>query len=261
MNTKHLITALISALIPAFPAQAADIKTPSQPEQIVPPVVTTTSFSWTGFYLGAQLGRLSGKVSATGRNLGAPLPLNEDNRRSDWTPVEEKYLPNLSGFIGGIYAGVNVDLGMNFIFGVDTDILLSERKGTKTVALVDESDRVAFGHTLKQKWSGATRARIAHSTGCIMPYLAGGITYGHFQDTFSGALLGIADGDALDIKLDETKTMVGYTLGVGVDFAVTSNAVLRAEYRYSDFGKKKFHDIIDIDYKTNDFRVGLAYKF
>ncbi|WP_375706288.1 outer membrane protein, partial [Bartonella sp. AA2SXKL] len=61
---------------------------------------------------------------------------------------------------------------------------------------------------------------------------------------------------------DEKKTMIGYTLGGGVDFAMTDNILLRAEYRYSDFGKKKFaKEKLEINYKTNDFRVGVAYKF
>ncbi|WP_422614300.1 outer membrane protein, partial [Bartonella schoenbuchensis] len=38
--------------------------------------------------------------------------------------------------------------------------------------------------------------------------------------------------------------------------------ILRAEYRYSDFGKKSFiNDNVEVDVKTNDFRVGVAYKF
>ncbi|AQX30694.1 outer membrane protein [Bartonella schoenbuchensis] len=56
--------------------------------------------------------------------------------------------------------------------------------------------------------------------------------------------------------------MVGYTLGGGVDFAMADNVILRAEYRYSDFGKQKFaKDKLELDYQTNDFRVGVAYKF
>ncbi|WP_208442595.1 outer membrane protein, partial [Bartonella raoultii] len=52
------------------------------------------------------------------------------------------------------------------------------------------------------------------------------------------------------------------TLGAGVDFAMTDNVLLRAEYRYSDYGKKKyFKDTAELQYRTNDFRVGVAYKF
>ncbi|AQX20151.1 outer membrane protein [Bartonella sp. WD16.2] len=56
--------------------------------------------------------------------------------------------------------------------------------------------------------------------------------------------------------------MVGYILGSGINFTMADSAVLHAEYRYSDFGKQKFSkNKLKLDYKTNDFRVGVAYKF
>lgn len=111
---------------------------------------------------------------------------------------------------------------------------------------------------MKQKWTGATRARIGFSVARMMPYISGGVAYGKFQDILSTSITG---EDPFSATSDETKTMIGYTVGGGVDFAMTNNFIVRAEYRYSDFGKKKFKDTIELDYKTNDFRVGIAYKF
>ncbi len=56
--------------------------------------------------------------------------------------------------------------------------------------------------------------------------------------------------------------MVGFTLGGGIDFAMTDHILLRAEYRYLDFGKKEFKkDYHKLGYKSNDFCVGITYKF
>ncbi|MDD9330735.1 MAG: outer membrane beta-barrel protein, partial [Bartonella sp.] len=64
------------------------------------------------------------------------------------------------------------------------------------------------------------------------------------------------------VSLDDKKILVGYRVGAGVDFAMTDNVMLRAEYHYSDFGKKKFYrDQFEVNYKSNNFRVGVAYKF
>ncbi|GAA5098378.1 hypothetical protein GCM10023260_08840 [Bartonella acomydis] len=61
---------------------------------------------------------------------------------------------------------------------------------------------------------------------------------------------------------DKTKMFFGFILGGGIDFAVTDNVLLRAEYRYSVYSKKKFNrDGNEVSYKTNDLRVGIAYKF
>ncbi|WP_375687506.1 MULTISPECIES: hypothetical protein [unclassified Bartonella] len=41
---------------------------------------------------------------------------------------------------------------------------------------------------------------------------------------------------------------------------MTDNVLLRAEHHYSDFRKKQFAKN-KLGYTTNDFRVGVAYKF
>ncbi|WP_455475196.1 outer membrane protein [Bartonella sp. B17] len=280
MSKKYLIAASVFAFVSVSTAQAADVIVPRQPKQVVSSVIASPTFSWTGFYFGGQIGGFSSKISAKSSDFDATSPSDPENEHLEWTPLEGKYVPKLSGFIGGIYAGANVEFSRNFILGVDTDILFSERKDTKTVLLTEDSDGVAFddvdkvslSHTLKQKWVGATRVRIGYAADCIMPYIAGGIAYGQFQDVLSGsglkknsevsrAIQTSEDADSISATFDDTRTMVGFTLGAGVDFAVTHNILLRAEYRYSDFGKKKFSNMVDIDYKTNDFRVGIAYKF
>ncbi|WP_332060324.1 outer membrane protein [Bartonella sp. CB74] len=275
MTTKYLITTSIFALILVSVAQASEdtVFEPTASAVIVP------AFSWTGFYLGGQIGGLSGRTSLSYLGDGNTRRVN---------PIKKENLPQLSGFVGGIYAGSNVDIERGFIIGIDTDIMWSGKKDTKAINAIsinlrkiersDRSDRekeeeyrdedlVAFPgvmrYTLKQKWFGATRVRVGFSADRVMPYVAGGIAYTQLRNIYKKSdekkrnLV-----DFADFFYDEKKTMVGYTLGGGVDFAMADNMIMRAEYRYSDFGKKKFaHDKMEIGYKTNDFRVGIAYKF
>ncbi|ATO56854.1 outer membrane protein [Bartonella sp. 1-1C] len=302
-NMKCLITASVVALMTASAAQAADIKVP---QEIGETIVVAPAFSWTGFYLGGQIGGFSSKTSFSSLADG-------DSKK--WFPLDKKLSPKPSGFIGGFYAGSNVDLGNGLILGVDTDVVFSGRKDTRNDTMTselgkDKNNNVPTGakdngnpkpekepgkepgkepekepekesdvkftkydHTLKAKWAGATRVRIGFAADRIMPYVAGGVAYTQLQDTFT-TLTGIqkipvqkADGKDEETSgksntVDESKTMIGYTLAAGVDFAMTDNVLLRAEYRYSDFGKKKLHnDKFEVNYKANDFRVGVAYKF
>ncbi|WP_332066239.1 outer membrane protein [Bartonella sp. CB189] len=288
MSTKYLMVASVFSIISFSVAKAADVKIPYKTdtkayyksEPVLSSVANSSDFSWAGFYFGGQIGTFSSKISATSRYGYVPTFSNErgvvgeegEGESKKWVPVEKKYLPELSGFIGGFFAGANVDFGNSIILGVDTDVLLSERKNTKTVSLslMDseenggegnrgvEKDIITFKHTLKQKWTGATRVRVGFSTCCVMPYISGGVAYGHFKDILSLSFTGV---ETFDTKLDDEQTMIGYTLGGGLDFAITDNVIARAEYRYSDFGRKKFGKEIELDYKTNDFRVGVAYKF
>ncbi|CAK01134.1 outer membrane protein [Bartonella tribocorum] len=279
MITKYLISTSIFSLISISVLQAADIVVSEQPV----PVITVPSFSWTGFYLGGQIGNFSGKTTANYLTKETGI----------WNPVEKEYLPKLSGFMGGVYAGSNIDIDNGFIIGIDTDVMWSNKKSTKDILLPkkdetgekkslektshtrdsheDASTTLVEGvsHTLKQKWSGATRVKVGFAFERMMPYVSGGIAYTQLQNILSAVVdsATVADSesraiDSSDWLHDEKKTMIGYTLGGGVDFAMTDNVIVRAEYRYSDFGKKKFvQDKVEMSYKTNDFRVGVAYKF
>ncbi|WP_175868441.1 outer membrane protein [Bartonella gabonensis] len=277
MNMKWLITASTFAFVSVSAAQAADVIVPPSPTPVAPVVVAPT-FSWTGLYLGGQIGGFSSKTKMDILARGQKIPVNKD------------ILPKLSGFMGGLYAGSNIDLGNGLILGVDTDIMWADKSDTKTgetfliaadhinyikKMLKDASINIGenvlkpdskqtHSFTFKQQWFGATRVRIGFAAERIMPYVAGGIAYTQLQDTAS---ISITDADsdkviASGILTDEKKTFIGYTLGAGVDLAMTNNIIVRAEYRYSDFGKKKFsNDKYETSYKTNDFRVGVAYKF
>ncbi|WP_375666908.1 MULTISPECIES: outer membrane protein [unclassified Bartonella] len=293
MNTKSLIAASVAALISSSAAQAADVVIP---HEVAPAVIAAApSFSWTGFYLGGQVGNFSSKTKVTIPGADKEL-FKKDNT------------PSPSGFMGGIYAGSNVDLGNGLILGVETDAVWADREESKTareltltkedvaffnnalekakVELKDQQrfeigDKVTEKHSYKEKWSGATRVRIGFAAvDRIMPYVAGGIAYAQVQGIQSVTGKGervkveqkadVVENPSIKQNVDltggtwadDTKTMVGFTIGGGVDFAMTDNVLLRAEYRYSDFGKKKFaNDTREFNYKTNDFRVGVAYKF
>ncbi|WP_375640233.1 outer membrane protein [Bartonella sp. MM55XZML] len=274
MNIKSLVTTSVIAIAAASAAQAADVVIP---RETAPAVISAPSFSWTGFYIGGQVGNFSSKVdvydSATNNKIGD----------KDW-------MPKPSGFMGGIYVGSNVDLGNGLILGVETDAVWADREESKDRAAktVEEDFKDTFDNlkptyasgkdkdsitstskkidsvSLKEKWSGATRVRVGFAAvDRIMPYVAGGIAYTQLQvvDFLKAATAEGAEIASAKV-FDETKTMVGFTVGGGIDFAMTDNVLLRAEYRYSDYGKKAFvKDGDKIAYKTNDFRVGVAYKF
>ncbi|WP_455482127.1 outer membrane protein [Bartonella sp. B35(2025)] len=153
----------------------------------------------------------------------------------------------------------NVDKKSNSVYGIEQVMDMASALG------FDNDKFRIFNHTLKQNWVGTTRIRIGFAADRIMPYVAGGVAYTQLQDAISiSSSSNKSEMEKVSSKdvVDETKMMVGYTLGGGVDFAVLDNVIVRAEYRYSDFGKKKFaKEKLEVRYKTNDVRVGVAYKF
>ncbi len=96
-----------------------------------------------------------------------------------------------------------------------------------------------------------------------MPYVTDGIAYAQIQGVgkVSGTKKSANGKPSKEVSatvFDKTKTMMGFTLGGGIDFAMTDHILLRAEYRYSDYGKEECKkDYLKLGCKTNDFRVGL----
>jgi outer membrane immunogenic protein len=59
-------------------------------------------------------------------------------------------------------------------------------------------------------------------------------------------------------------TYMGWTLGGGIEHAMTSNIVLRAEFNYRDFGTETFDTPYGqhrIDLTSSEWKLGAAYKF
>ncbi|MCL6230266.1 outer membrane protein [Bartonella bilalgolemii] len=243
---------------------------------IISPIISSPAFSWTGFYFGGKVGGFLGYATS---NL-------IDKSGVEYDINKNQSLPKLSGIVSGLYAGSNIDINNGFVFGFDTNIGWYGAKDIKIIDIdnflqnyggADVKDVVeidfAIKQILQQKWLGATRVRIGFGFDRVMPYVAGGVSYTHFQSIYSKSPLPLRS-NALSEKsgepsivrvsksVSDAKIMTGYTIGGGLDFAMTDNFVLRAEYNYSDFGKKKIiNNRIKISHKINDFSVGVAYKF
>ena len=56
-------------------------------------------------------------------------------------------------------------------------------------------------------------------------------------------------------------TRTGWTLGAGLEAAVTNNVVTRVEYRYTDLGSHNFSNAGKVDFTSNQVLVGVGLKF
>ncbi|WP_455474305.1 outer membrane protein [Bartonella sp. B30(2025)] len=281
MNTKWLVTvfAFVFSVSKGWTADAIIHHEPIA-DITASPVIVSPLFSWEGLYLGGKVGNFSS-------NNKMDHLLGPEGKIS----VGKDLSPKLSGFIGGFYAGSNFEFNNGFILGIDTDVLWVNKSDTKAAKpfkmnddqvkvvkqelkeagikvmdyeRVQKDDERTNSFALKQKWAGAVRARIGFAAGRVLPYIAGGVSYTQLQDsTFISVTRGISNVVIASGELsDEKKSLVGYTLGGGIDFALTDSVIVRAEYRHSDYGKKKFiKSKYEIAYKTNDFNIGIAYKF
>ena len=94
---------------------------------------------------------------------------------------EDAFRVKPDGFLGGLYAGYNFDVGNNFILGVDGDITYNNLKDNYSATDGD----IAGDLESKLRWSGAVRARAGVAFDRFMPYIAGGVAFGSVKNTLS----------------------------------------------------------------------------
>nr|WEQ92349.1 rC2 [synthetic construct] len=119
------------------------------PHEVAPTVISAPAFSWTGFYIGGQVGNFSSKVEITDPNKKDKLFSKDDT-------------PKPSGFMGGIYAGSNMDLGNNMILGVETDAVWADREDAKT------SSAEAIGQDELETFGGGSKVNISKENTTII---------------------------------------------------------------------------------------------
>ena len=231
---NRIVIASAALALTAGPALSADLPTRKGPPPAPAPIAAP--FSWTGFYLGDDIGGAWGTAEETFSN-GAPT--------GDSNP---------SGVIGGGYVGYNQQFGQ-FVAGVEGDIAASSVAGS----FANATGGTSVGGA-SFDWEGAVRARAGMAFDRALLYVAGGVAFADFS--YKGgpypppACCGFSDSRA------------GYTIGGGVEYAFTDNLIARVEYRYNDFGAAQgglspiFPTVIvKVDNGYNEVRAGLEWKF
>ncbi|MDH6235235.1 outer membrane immunogenic protein [Mesorhizobium soli] len=227
---KYIIaSALIAASITG--AKAADVV-------VQEPVAI---YNWSGVYVGAQIGYAWANARFE----------NSYGDSSDLNP---------RGFFGGIYGGYNYQFSNDVVIGVDADINAADIRRGSDYYFEGKLNNDRIDASSKVKWTGAVRARLGYAMDRFLPYIAGGYSAAQFEMSLYDA--------AFNREFSEKTTRNGWNLGVGLDYAATDNLILRAEYRYSDYGRRNSDDFWGdqnesqrIKFRTNDIRLGIAYKF
>jgi outer membrane immunogenic protein len=202
----------ISGLLIAAPlstASAADMALKAPPPPPAP------IFSWTGFYVGAQVGGAWGHDNASIANPGIPFP----------PPIFIPFTVNTSGGMGGFHAGYNYQVSQ-WVFGVEGSVDWTRLDKTFIVGICP---LFCGTSTTKADTQGSFRGRVGIAIDRVLFYATGGLAVARINNTYDTTAFG--GGFA---SLSHTRD--GWTGGGGIDFAITNNWSLLAEYRYSDFG-------------------------
>ncbi|MFD1704306.1 outer membrane protein [Methylopila henanensis] len=262
--------AAAALLVSAASAVAADL-----PAYEEPAVVAVPSFTWTGFYVGANAGYIWGDHDIRTRGKDAATRLNVQNRLRP---------PSLGidgdGWTVGGQLGYNVQLDNSpIVFGVEadfnyTDIDETARYAIPPLAPALGTIRSSFSQELE--YLGTVRGRLGYAFDRVLVYGTGGLAYGKVKTSarFNNNLTPAGAGGALGFSDSKSDWEVGYAVGGGVEYAVTDNISVKGEYLYYDLGDTTLNvnrtpaaPLGQSGYKSkfeNDghiARVGVNYKF
>ena len=249
MKIKTFIALSIFSTGALSTAHAADAVMTQEP---APVAIAAPAFSWAGAYIGGQVGYgwASPKINAwTGPDADIPGDVGGNLTIK----------PKSNGFLGGVYGGYNFDMGQNVVLGVEADAIYARMTGNQNFTNMD-GEQTKYSQSLD--WAGSVRARAGYAVDCFLPFVTGGVAFGRIKQTINTTSL---DPNPVgDDQFTSKSWKTGYTVGAGVDYATTDNVILRLEYRFTDFGKQTEGDNeggYSSRLRTNDLRLGVAYKF
>ncbi|MGY6709231.1 MAG: outer membrane protein [Rhizobiaceae bacterium] len=162
------------------------------------------AFNWSGFYVGAHGGWGSGNydyIFPNGQNVGS----------------------SLSGGFGGIQAGYNWDFG-GVIVGAEGDLSFGNIGGTSVCP------NAAFSCNVDVNFLSTVRGRVGLPLDNVMPYVTAGVAFGNVRRRSS-------DGAQ---SLSDSRTLTGWTAGLGAEVAVMDGWSIGGEYLYVDLGRRTF---------------------
>jgi outer membrane immunogenic protein len=221
---KLLISALAFAALIA-PAMAADMAAPYYKAPLPMPL-----YSWTGFYIGANLGWKGIETNMTAAPADGPtLAFNAACIAAGACPQNFGSSTG-SGIIGGGQIGYNWQI-QNWVVGLETDFQGTSAKASNTIG-TQVGGFVPFTGTeqTSEKTLGTVRARAGWLfTPMVLVYATGGWAYGDVDRTWASSFAAPAfsswGGTA-------SSTLSGWTLGGGVEWALGNGFSLSAEYLY-----------------------------
>ncbi|MBO0733905.1 MAG: porin family protein [Methylocapsa sp.] len=225
MRKFAIPAALLAATAPAF---AADIGAPPPPP---PAYAPPPLFTWTGLYVGAQIGYAWGTDTVT---------VNPFGFGTDFTP---------NGVVGGGHIGFNLQFNQ-VVAGVEGDI-----EGTG-ISRTFSPGGVIYDTSVSAQ--GSIRARLGMAFDRVLLYATGGGEFAGFDTTVTA------------IASDQTsQTRAGWTVGGGLEYAFTPNWSVRAEYRFADFGNFTqpapfvfgFGTSVNHHETENAVRAAVSYRF
>lgn len=236
---------LFGVIFVAGPAPGADMSVPGGAPWAVP--------SWTGCYVGINLGGVTGsdKDRWTGITESAGGIASPGGQNSGFAVGAATVLPaaanatlNGSGLTGGGQFGCSVQ-GGSWVWGAEADIQYTGLEGNRAAtSLGDTNGGPAtivpgqISESFSSRWLSTVRGRLGYAMGPVLFYGTGGVAIAdvHYADQVCFPTAGIPGCNAASSNV----TPVGFAVGGGIEWEFAPMWSVKAEYLFVDLGTTSF---------------------
>jgi opacity protein-like surface antigen len=202
-----------------------------------------TDYTWSGFYVGGHIG---GAWTDAAFSDDSAYPI----LNNCCILVSHTNIPGPAGdatgggFLGGVQAGWMYQL-RRIVVGADFDFSGSMLKanGSNTFTPIPTvGDFANESYSVRTDWTSTATTVIGLAGGSFMFYGKAGAAWAHnsYSLAVSGAGGNLSPGGATPFAFASSThdTVVGWTAGAGVKWAISDNWFVNAEYDFLDFGTK-----------------------
>lgn len=295
---KSVVLGAVSLIALAVPAMAADMSYPVK----APAPVVVPMFSWTGFYIGGNIGyggdkfrypfsAFADEYECDSEECLRPQAASLEREPADIPPgyfldesidLTGNFNLTSSGFFGGGQIGYNYQFENSWVIGVEADIEWSaiegELSGNGNLFVNDDFiGGASFSAGSEVEWFGTIRARLGYAWDRVFLYGTGGAAYGKVKSHGSISVFD-DEGELFGDSVSKSDTQWGWTVGLGLEYAITDHWTFKTEYLYVDLGSQNlFHEQfegfagdgdylvvgakIDVETKFHTIKAGLNYKW
>jgi outer membrane immunogenic protein len=243
-NMRRVVIALLGVTALSVAANAADlpVRAPFAPAPVAAP------FTWTGCYLGGHAG--AGWAYTNWSNTTNTTAFGD-------LAAGQGYSQTNAGFVGGGQIGCNYQ-ALDWVFGVEGTFAGSTIKGNVNNTLFGVADDV---FTTKIDSIATATGRLGYAWNNWLFY--GKVGYAGGEVKFS-----VSDTVGITGSGSSSNWQNGWTVGGGVEYALTANWIAGVEYDYIDLLTKSY-DVgggagvyaFDVHPQIHQVLARLSYKF
>lgn len=215
------------------------------------PLVAVPVFTWSGLYVGANVGYIGSNRTNT---VGTPAYGNPGlNGGALYNNINAAAATgrgtDLSAILGGGGIGYNWQFG-TIVAGIETDLQVSSTsRETRPVFLSNTTfpnTPVIGSASSSQRFNyiGTVRARLGYTVfDNLLVYVTGGLAYGEKDSSTSFNFNALGGGSPVipnyGTTIGRSKTETGYTVGGGLEYMLDANWSVKGEALYYDLGKTR----------------------